>query len=91
MEGNVKKALKIAKDEKDSILASIPADLKETGSTLYASLIDGKGGLQALLQCIKDQDPDKGFCWPCIFTGYDCRAGVAAGSWDCHFCCLSNT
>uniref|UniRef100_A0A6N2MEH7 Uncharacterized protein n=2 Tax=Salix viminalis TaxID=40686 RepID=A0A6N2MEH7_SALVM len=59
MEGNVKKALKIAKDEKDSILASIPADLKETGSTLYASLIDGKGGLQALLQCIKDQDPDR--------------------------------
>ncbi|KDP38925.1 hypothetical protein JCGZ_00682 [Jatropha curcas] len=59
MEGNVKKALKIAKDEKDSILASIPADLKEKGSELYASLIDGKGGLQALLQCIKDQDPDK--------------------------------
>ncbi|KAG6793871.1 peptidyl-prolyl cis-trans isomerase CYP37, chloroplastic isoform X1 [Populus alba] len=59
MEGNVKKALKIAQDEKDSILASIPADLKERGSTLYASLIDGKGGLQALLQCIKDQDPDR--------------------------------
>ncbi|KAJ6423358.1 hypothetical protein OIU84_024325 [Salix udensis] len=59
MEGNVKKALKIAKDEKDSILASIPADLKETGSTLYASLIDGKGGLQALLQCIQNQDPDR--------------------------------
>ncbi|KAH9802799.1 peptidyl-prolyl cis-trans isomerase CYP37 [Citrus sinensis] len=59
MEGNVKKALKIAMDEKDSILASIPADLKEKGSTLYASLIDGKGGLQALLKCIKDQDPDK--------------------------------
>ncbi|KAH9650866.1 peptidyl-prolyl cis-trans isomerase CYP37 [Citrus sinensis] len=59
MDGNVKKALKIAMDEKDSILASIPADLKEKGSTLYASLIDGKGGLQALLKCIKDQDPDK--------------------------------
>ncbi|XP_002530189.2 peptidyl-prolyl cis-trans isomerase CYP37, chloroplastic isoform X2 [Ricinus communis] len=59
MEGNVKKALKIAKDEKDSILASIPADLKEKGSALYASLIDGKGGLQALIQCIKEQDPDK--------------------------------
>lgn len=29
-------------DEKDSILASIPIDLKEKGSTLYASLIDGK-------------------------------------------------
>ncbi|XP_065862150.1 peptidyl-prolyl cis-trans isomerase CYP37, chloroplastic isoform X2 [Euphorbia lathyris] len=59
MEGNVKKALKIAKDEKDSILASIPAELKETGSELYASLIDGKGGLQALIQSIKEQDPDK--------------------------------
>ncbi|KAF2285974.1 hypothetical protein GH714_009291 [Hevea brasiliensis] len=50
---------KIAKDEKDPILASIPADLKEIGSTLYESLIDGKGGLQALIQSIKDQDPDK--------------------------------
>ncbi|XP_031266792.1 peptidyl-prolyl cis-trans isomerase CYP37, chloroplastic-like [Pistacia vera] len=59
MEGNVKKALKIATDEKDSILASIPTDLKEKGSKMYASLIDGKGGLQALLNCIKDQDPDK--------------------------------
>lgn len=34
--------IQIATDEKDSILASIPADLKEKGSTLYASLIDGK-------------------------------------------------
>lgn len=59
IEGNVKKALKIAKDEKDAFLASIPTDLKEKGSTLYASLIDGKGGLLALLGCIKDQDPDK--------------------------------
>ncbi|XP_055960533.1 peptidyl-prolyl cis-trans isomerase CYP37, chloroplastic isoform X2 [Mercurialis annua] len=50
MESNVKKALKIATDEKDSIMASIPADLKERGSTLYASLIDGKApGLQFLL------------------------------------------
>lgn len=59
MEGNVKKALKIATDEKDSILASLPADLKEKGSMLYASLVDGKGGLEALLGSIKDQDPDK--------------------------------
>ncbi|OMO80396.1 hypothetical protein CCACVL1_12994 [Corchorus capsularis] len=59
MEGNVKKALKIAVDGKDSILASIPADLREKGSTIYASLIDGKGGLQDLLKYIKDQDPDK--------------------------------
>ncbi|XP_022732909.1 peptidyl-prolyl cis-trans isomerase CYP37, chloroplastic isoform X2 [Durio zibethinus] len=59
MEGNVKKALKIAVDGKDSILASIPANLREKGSTLYTSLIDGQGGLQDLLKCIKDQDPDK--------------------------------
>ncbi|KAK8573667.1 hypothetical protein V6N13_009755 [Hibiscus sabdariffa] len=59
MEGNVKKALKIAVDGKDSILASIPADLREKGSALYSSLIDGKGGLEALLKCIKDQDPDR--------------------------------
>ncbi|KAF3959123.1 hypothetical protein CMV_016034 [Castanea mollissima] len=59
MEGNVKKALKIAVDEKDSILASLPTNLKEKGSTLYALLIDGKGGLQALLESIKDKDPDK--------------------------------
>ncbi|XP_039029613.1 peptidyl-prolyl cis-trans isomerase CYP37, chloroplastic-like isoform X2 [Hibiscus syriacus] len=59
MEGNVKKALKIAVDGKDSILASIPADLREKGSALYGSLIDGKGGLEALLKCIKDQDADR--------------------------------
>ncbi|XP_017980521.1 PREDICTED: peptidyl-prolyl cis-trans isomerase CYP37, chloroplastic isoform X2 [Theobroma cacao] len=59
MEGNVKKALKIAVDGKDSILGSIPTDLREKGSILYTSLIDGKEGLQALLKCIKDQDPDK--------------------------------
>ncbi|KAL2476117.1 Peptidyl-prolyl cis-trans isomerase CYP37 [Abeliophyllum distichum] len=59
MEGNVKKALKIAKDEKESILTSIPAELKENGSVLYASLIEGKDGLQNLLESIKDKDPDK--------------------------------
>ncbi|GMP52864.1 hypothetical protein CsSME_00018531 [Camellia sinensis var. sinensis] len=59
MEGNVKKALKIAVDEKQSILSSVPADFREKGSELYASLIDGKGGLQTLLECIKDKDPDK--------------------------------
>ncbi|TQD78827.1 hypothetical protein C1H46_035607 [Malus baccata] len=42
MEGNVKKALKIATDEKDTILASVPTDLREKGSILYASLINGK-------------------------------------------------
>ncbi|OVA00527.1 Cyclophilin-like peptidyl-prolyl cis-trans isomerase domain [Macleaya cordata] len=59
MEGNVKKALKIAKDEKQSIFDSIPTDLREKGSVLYASLLDGKGGLQSLLECIKEKDPDR--------------------------------
>ncbi|PRQ31391.1 putative peptidylprolyl isomerase [Rosa chinensis] len=59
MEGNVKKALKIATDEKDSILASVPTDLREKASTLHASLIDGKNGLQVLLGYIKDKDADK--------------------------------
>lgn len=59
MEGNVKKALKIAMDEKESILASIPADEREKGAKIYASLIDGKGGMRSLLEYIKDKDPDK--------------------------------
>lgn len=32
----------MAIDEKDAILESIPADLREKGSTVYSSLIDGK-------------------------------------------------
>lgn len=32
----------VAIDDKDSILASIPADLRDKGSELYASLVDGK-------------------------------------------------
>lgn len=59
MEGNVKKALKLAIDEKDLILGSIPSELKEKGSSLYTTLTEGKGGLQTLLQSIKDNDPDK--------------------------------
>ncbi|CAA6668810.1 unnamed protein product [Spirodela intermedia] len=59
MEGDVKKALKIATDERASILAGIPADLQEKGSLLYASLLDGKGGLKDLLQFVKEKDPDK--------------------------------
>ncbi|PIA40777.1 hypothetical protein AQUCO_02400089v1 [Aquilegia coerulea] len=59
MEGNVKKALQIAKDEKESILGSFPEDLREQGSTLYVSLLDGKGGLQSLLESVKDKDPDR--------------------------------
>ncbi|KAH0880728.1 hypothetical protein HID58_068122 [Brassica napus] len=49
----------VAIDDKDSILASIPADLRDKGSELYASLVDGKGGLQALIESIRYQDPDK--------------------------------
>ncbi|XP_010503082.1 PREDICTED: peptidyl-prolyl cis-trans isomerase CYP37, chloroplastic-like isoform X2 [Camelina sativa] len=59
MESNVKKALKVAIDDKDKILASIPADLKDKGSELYATMIDGNGGLQSLITSIKKQDPDK--------------------------------
>ncbi|KAL6999453.1 cytochrome P450 monooxygenase 37, variant 2 [Sarracenia purpurea var. burkii] len=59
MEGNVNKAMKIAVDEKESIFASIPADLREKGLELYASLIDGKGGLKTLIESIQEKDPDK--------------------------------
>ncbi|KAI3868685.1 hypothetical protein MKX03_007485 [Papaver bracteatum] len=59
MEGNVKKAIKIAKDEKESIFSSMPTDLKEKGSVLYTSLLEGKGGLQSLLNSIKEKDPDR--------------------------------
>ncbi|KAF3778257.1 Peptidyl-prolyl cis-trans isomerase [Nymphaea thermarum] len=59
MEGDVKKALKAASNEKESILNSLPADQKERGLAVYASLMDGKGGLQDLIQSIKENDPDK--------------------------------
>eukprot|EP01018_Ginkgo_biloba_P022575 Gb_21663 [translate_table: standard] len=49
----------IATDEKDLILGTIPLDKKETGSKLYEFLIDGQGGLQALIESIKEKDPDK--------------------------------
>ncbi|KAJ0965944.1 hypothetical protein J5N97_027082 [Dioscorea zingiberensis] len=59
MEGDVKKALKIANEEKESILGSIPMESKEKGSMLYASLLDGKRGLQNLIESVKEKDPDK--------------------------------
>ncbi|KAJ3670251.1 hypothetical protein LUZ60_010575 [Juncus effusus] len=59
MENDVKNALKIATKEKESILSSMPEDVREKGSLLYASLIDGKGGLQKLIENIKEQNPDK--------------------------------
>ncbi|KAG8080094.1 hypothetical protein GUJ93_ZPchr0007g3594 [Zizania palustris] len=59
MEGDVKKSMKIAMDNKDAILASIPVELKEKGSKLYTSLLEEKGGLQTLLKYIKENDPDR--------------------------------
>lgn len=59
MEGDVKKALKLAMEEKDSILATVPFNEKERGIQLLESLTSGKGGLQALLDAIADKDPDK--------------------------------
>lgn len=58
MEGDVKKALKLAMEEKDSILATMPFNEKERGMQLLESLL-GKGGLQALLDAIANKDPDK--------------------------------
>ncbi|KAJ6833449.1 peptidyl-prolyl cis-trans isomerase CYP37, chloroplastic isoform X1 [Iris pallida] len=59
MEADVTKALKIATQGKESILGTIPDDLKDKGSLLYTSLIDGKGGLRSLIEFIKEKDPDK--------------------------------
>ncbi|KAM0024139.1 putative peptidylprolyl isomerase [Helianthus debilis subsp. tardiflorus] len=59
MDGNVKKALKIAVDEKDSILASLAVDQEEKGLALYISLTDEKGELPNRLRYIKDKDRDR--------------------------------
>ncbi|PUZ72515.1 hypothetical protein GQ55_2G399700 [Panicum hallii var. hallii] len=59
MEGDVKKAMKIAMDNKEAILGSIPAEHKEQGAKLYTALLEEKGGLQTLLKYIKENDPDK--------------------------------
>ncbi|RLN34668.1 peptidyl-prolyl cis-trans isomerase CYP37, chloroplastic [Panicum miliaceum] len=59
MEGDVKKAMKIAMDNKEAILGSIPAEHKEEGAKLYTALLEEKGGLQTLLKYIKENDPDK--------------------------------
>ena len=59
MEGDVKSALQIATNEKDSILGSVPLDMKEMGLQLYNFLIDGQGGLQVLIESIKEKDLDK--------------------------------
>eukprot|EP00250_Pteridium_aquilinum_P016844 c23319_g1_i1 orf=434-1741(-) len=59
MEGDVKKALKLAMEEKDSILGTVPANEKERAAQAFEDLTSGKGGLQALLDAIADKDPDK--------------------------------
>nr|CAB3496073.1 unnamed protein product [Digitaria exilis]CAB3500964.1 unnamed protein product [Digitaria exilis] len=59
MEGDVKKAMKIAMDNKEAILGSIPAEHREEAAKLYTSLLEEKGGLQTLLKYIKDNNPDK--------------------------------
>uniref|UniRef100_A0A453B9T2 Peptidyl-prolyl cis-trans isomerase CYP38-like PsbQ-like domain-containing protein n=1 Tax=Aegilops tauschii subsp. strangulata TaxID=200361 RepID=A0A453B9T2_AEGTS len=42
MEGDVKKAMQIATENKEAMLASMPAELKEKGSELYITLLEGK-------------------------------------------------
>ncbi|PWZ37368.1 Peptidyl-prolyl cis-trans isomerase CYP37, chloroplastic [Zea mays] len=59
MEGDVKKSMKIAMDNKEAILASIPEEHKEEGAKLYTSLLEEKTGLQTLLKYIKENNPDK--------------------------------
>ncbi|XP_024312458.1 peptidyl-prolyl cis-trans isomerase CYP37, chloroplastic isoform X3 [Brachypodium distachyon] len=59
MEGDVKKAMKIVMENKETILESVPVELKEKGSELYTSLLEGKGGLQTLLKYINDKDNDR--------------------------------
>ncbi|KAK3127413.1 hypothetical protein QOZ80_7AG0572940 [Eleusine coracana subsp. coracana] len=59
MEGDVKKAMKIAMDNKDAILGSIPSEQRDEGAKLYTALLDEKGGFKSLLQYIKDNNPDK--------------------------------
>ncbi|GJN32753.1 hypothetical protein PR202_gb21276 [Eleusine coracana subsp. coracana] len=59
MEGDVKKAMKIAMDNKDAILGSIPAEQRDEGAKLYTALLEEKGGFKSLLQYIKDNNPDR--------------------------------
>lgn len=59
MESDVKKAIKLATDEKDLIIATVPDNNRDKAIQLYESLTTGKGGLQAMLDAIADKDPDK--------------------------------
>ncbi|KAL2644810.1 hypothetical protein R1flu_012397 [Riccia fluitans] len=58
MESDVKKALQLLKDDKDAILAAVPADLKERGLELYNQLT-GPSGLEKMLDAIAAKDADK--------------------------------
>ncbi|KAL6856041.1 hypothetical protein ACP4OV_018843 [Aristida adscensionis] len=58
MEGDVKKAMKIATDNKEAILGSIPPEHKDEGSKLCTSCLK-RSGLQTLLKYIKDSNPDR--------------------------------
>ncbi|KAH7297844.1 hypothetical protein KP509_25G015100 [Ceratopteris richardii] len=59
METDVKKALKLAMEERDSIIATAPFDDRDKATQLYDSLINGKVGLPAMLDAIAAKDPDK--------------------------------
>ncbi|KAG6547222.1 hypothetical protein Mapa_011158 [Marchantia paleacea] len=58
MESDVKKALQLALDDKDAILAAVPADMKQEGLDLYND-ITGPGGLEKMLEAIANKDADK--------------------------------
>ncbi|KAH8953098.1 hypothetical protein BDL97_08G005500 [Sphagnum fallax] len=59
MENDVKKAIKLATDDKAAILAALPPDQIEKGTELFNKLISGKGGLESVLEAIAAKDADK--------------------------------
>lgn len=59
MESDAKKAIKLATEDKESIIAALPADVREKGTLLYNDLMTGKNGLGALVDAIAAKDPDK--------------------------------
>ncbi|CAM6034477.1 unnamed protein product [Sphagnum compactum] len=59
MENDVKKAIKLATDDKAAILAALPPDQIERGTDLFNKLVSGKGGLESVLEAIAAKDADK--------------------------------
>lgn len=59
MESDVKKAIKLATEDKAAILAALPADSREKGEQLYTDLMESKTGLTGLLDAIAAKDADK--------------------------------